>query len=163
MDPDKYPFISNIISILNSTSYLSLATIDKLNGVWINTLNFGFDKKLNLYVLSKTNSRHSKNITYDERISAAIYSSAQNPHKYVKGLQLTGNAYILNDDELDFVTSIYYGRNNIFYDPNLIMKKLTKDSIWKFYTIKISELYIYDTEFLGDVKVKVPLKCRKLP
>lgn len=163
MDPDKYAFTTNIISIFKSSSYLSLATIDPIDGVWINTLNFGYDKTPDLYYMSKISSRHSLNIIKNNKISASIFSTSQHPYKYVKGLQITGKVKMLEDDQLDLAASIYYGRNNIFYDPKMIMDKHSKDSVWKFYVIKINEIFIYDTEFLGDSRIQVPKQYMRLP
>ena len=163
MDPNKYPYQSNLIKILESTSYLALATLDREVGVWANTLNFAYDKELNMYFVSKTSSRHCQNILKDSKISAAIYSTEQQHHEYVKGIQLIGEAAILGDEYVDFASNIYHGRNNIFFDPSILNTKYQKSSIWKFFIIKPSAVWIYDTEFLGDLRAAIPQKYLKLP
>ena len=135
MDPNKYPYLQVIQEILKSTPYLSLATSDKDNATWCNAVNFAYDNSLNLYFLSKTRSRHCVNIEKEDKVSGAIFSSAQHPHKHVRGLQFIGKASAIDDSELDIVAGIYYGRNNIFYDPNIINDKYIKDSSWKFYSV----------------------------
>lgn len=156
MDPSKYPFLKTIQEILKSTPYLSLATCDKDCGCWCNALNFAYDNSLNLFFLSKVSSKHCVNIDKNNNVSGTIFSSAQHPHKHVRGLQFIGKANLVDDDYLDQVTGIYYGRNNIFYDPNIINDKYIKNAAWKFYIITLSELYVYDSEYFGDARALVP-------
>lgn len=103
-------------------------------------------------------SRHMRNIEKDSRVSIAIYSTDQDTHGDVVGVQLSGIAELIPDEKVSAVNDLYYKR--VFPEGNTTNKPEDKmgDAEWKFVKIKPSEIYYFDTRFFGEERQKVPLE-----
>ena len=84
-----------IVEYLSSAKLMQVAT-SREGQPWICTVFFAFDNNLNLYWISKPDSRHSEEIRQNEKVSGTIVL----PHKIgekVRGIQLQGVAKKLSD------------------------------------------------------------------
>ena len=148
-----------IIECLESTDYCSMATVDS-KGVWSNPLYFAWDENFNLYFISQPNSRHMQNIEKDPRVSAAIYSTAQDTFGDVVGVQLSGKARILSlKDEIATAKNIYYGRR--YWSRGMQIPDNGEDQYinnpkWQFVIIEPDEIFYFDTRFFDEERQRVP-------
>ncbi len=152
-DWDKY-----LKECLESTAYCSLATIGS-KGVWSNPVYFAYDKNYNLYFISMPSSLHIQNIKENPNIAVSIYSTNQDTHGEIFGMQLDGKANILDDEEVVLAHHIYYGR--VYPDGKHNKKPEENMGIkaeWKFVKIAPLNLYYFDTRFFGEQRQKVPRK-----
>lgn len=80
-----------IIEILDATYLMSLGTTSG-NSPWVADVIFVYDDDLNIYWLSKDSTRHSSNISINQKVAASITSSAKQGEDN-KGLQIEGDAF----------------------------------------------------------------------
>lgn len=88
---------------------LQLATADA-NRPWASIVYFVADEKLNLYWVSKPDARHSKELSQNPFVAGSIPLDAS-PDKPNVGIQLEGEAYLVNDEsELKTALDLYIDR-----------------------------------------------------
>jgi nitroimidazol reductase NimA-like FMN-containing flavoprotein (pyridoxamine 5'-phosphate oxidase superfamily) len=152
---EDFDWKNHLVEALEKTDYCSISTVDK-DGSWVNPVYFAYDEKFNLYFVSMPSSKHMKNISNDNRISVAIYSTAQDTHGDVLGVQLKGKATLVKDEEVPAVNEIYYKR--VFPDGNHNKKPEDKmgNAEWKFVKIVPDEIYYFDTRYFGEERKQVP-------
>lgn len=109
IDKNKFNWRKYLKECLEATVYCSLGTVDR-KGVWSNPVYFAYDDSYNLYFISMPHSRHMKNIKMDGRIAVSIYSTNQDTHGDVVGIQLEGEAYVLPDKEVPDAHKLYFKR-----------------------------------------------------
>ena len=154
-DWEKY-----IKECLESTYYCALATQGE-DGAWVNPVYFAYDRKWNLYFISQSSSKHMQNIGNNQNVSVAIYSTDQKPGGDVFGIQLSGKAIKLSDEEIVSACEIYYGRKGAADavgeekpDPK---QHMGDNAVWKFVKVIPQEMYYFDTRFFGEERERVPL------
>ena len=108
---------------------------------WICNVWFAADKDLNIYWFSSLTRIHSKEVTENPNVAAAIVFP-QTPTDIPRGIQLEGTARVLSEDENDQALSVY--RDRIF--PMETIEKLMKDpeTPHKFYMVKPSKIVLFD-------------------
>lgn len=89
--------LNDITDYLKEAKMLQVATV-KNNQPWVCTVYFAHDEQLNLYWLSKPNTRHSQEIKQNEKVAGTIVLP-QNPGDKIRGLQLQGVAKELHNQE----------------------------------------------------------------
>jgi hypothetical protein len=96
------------------------------------------------------------NIANDKRISVAIYSTAQDTHGDVLGVQMKGNATMVSDSEVSSVNELYYKR--VYPDGGHNKKPEDKmgNAEWKFVKIVPEEIYYFDTRYFGEERQLIP-------
>lgn len=85
---------------------------------WVVTLYFAADINMNIYWLSRNNRRHSREISNNSHVAAAIVL----PHNYgdkVRGLQVEGVASELKDQDAAAARNIYSSKFWIVEDRAL--------------------------------------------
>ncbi len=136
---------------LKSTDYCSVASVDS-KGVWSNPVYFAWDKKFCLYFISQPHVRHMQNIKKNSRVAVSIYKTEQKGD--VLGIQLEGNAYILeNDGEKALANKIYYGRKGSL-EQN---EPFIDDPDWLFVKIVPENIYYFNSKIFGEARQKVPM------
>lgn len=139
---------------LESTYYCALATSGP-DGAWVNPVYFAYDDKFNLYFISMLSSRHMRNIGAGAPVAVAIYATNQPPGHDVNGIQLSGRAELMKDDDVPQACDIYYGRAGaaeaIGGKPNP-HEHMGDDATWKFVKIVPTEVFYFDTRFFDEVK-----------
>lgn len=87
---------------LTENTHMQLATVR--NGQpWICTLYFVADNEFNLYWTSGRDRQHSLEIVNDPRAAVTVVRDTERK----QALQITGNAFEVNDDDIDRVHSLY--------------------------------------------------------
>ncbi len=157
MDKSNFNWKKYIDACLASTQYCSLATFGK-EGVWCNPVYFAWNEQYDLYFISMPHSRHMHNISENSFISVAVYSTEQDTLTDVCGLQIKGEAFLLEDKDVPAAHKVYYHR--VYPDGN--HNKKPEENIglaeWRFVKIMPSEMYYFDTRFFGEQRQQVPLQ-----
>lgn len=86
---------SDVLLYMSEHNTLTLATVAGQDPAAA-CLFYVNDDSLKLYFLSKPDSRHSKNLLQNSRVAVTI-SEDYHDWKMIKGIQLDGKAYVVND------------------------------------------------------------------
>ena len=137
----------SIEAILSANNALALSTV-KEDGGYINTAHYGFDDKLNLYIITDEDTQHSINATKHPQVAVAIWNRPETPGEQLEGLQLFGT-YSLVEGE-DVAKALVAYANNI---PGFGEKVKTIEDIEKaeimFYKISVNSLKLIDESRFG--------------
>ncbi len=150
----SFDWYKHLEETLASTCYCCLAVQDA-KGVWANPVYFAYDANFNIYFISMPSSRHMTAISSGAPIAVAIYATDQAPGGDVKGVQISGQATLLKDEEVAHAADIYYGRAGAaeaLGGPPDIAKHLGESAVWKFVKIIPQEIFYFDTRFFDEVK-----------
>lgn len=90
-------FQSIVRDVLSDGYIMSLGTIDQ-GGVWVCDLVYVYDDELNIYWLSRTDTRHSRAIEINPQVAGSI--SVSRPGEEEVGIQFSGIAEKLSGDFL---------------------------------------------------------------
>ncbi len=159
MDAQNYNWYGKVIQALNATFFCALSTIGD-DGPWVNPVYFAYDKQLRLYAISQLSSKHMQNILKDPKVAVAIFSTDQKPGGDVLGLQLSGTARLLRDDEVAAACEVYYNRGGVPAAPSGQSdptQHMGDAAVWKFFQIVPDEVYVFDSETFGEQRQAVPL------
>ena len=97
-----------ITEYLQQARLMQIAT-SKNNQPWACTVNFAFDENMNLYWISKPDTRHSQEISENEKIAGTIVLP-HNPGDKPRGLQFQGVAHQAIGEELQKAMDVYAKR-----------------------------------------------------
>lgn len=143
---------------MNSTLFCAISTIDGKE-TWTCPVAFAFDEKLNLYFISMPSSRHMKNIVKNSHISVAIFSTKFAVGDPVFGIQMTANAKLIPDEDVETAYDCYYGRKypqTRKHPERTIESHMGTNAKWKFVKIKPIEMHYVDTRHFGEERQSVP-------
>lgn len=109
---------------------------------WICSVWFAADEDLNIYWLSSTTRRHSKEIMKNKKVAGAV-AIPQTPQDPPRGLQFEGTAELLTKQkDVKKAMSVYAGR--IFKKENIIEFMENKEKPHRFYRIKPTQFVLFD-------------------
>ena len=86
-----------LLEYLKSHKLMSLATFS--SKPWISTVYYAVDNQMNLYFVSKPQTRHCKDIASNRHVACAIADSTQKVTSKKTGVQIQGVATPVNDTE----------------------------------------------------------------
>lgn len=95
---------------LASTQLMQIATSSN-EQPWTATVYFAYDTNLNIYWLSRSDRRHSRDIEKNPKVSGSI-SKLHTYGEKVRGVQFEGVAEKLMGDDASQCLEIYYNRYN---------------------------------------------------
>lgn len=153
-------WLSPIIRCLQSTDYMCLATQQDGNP-WASPVYFAWDQNLNLYFISMLQSRHMQSIAAQPVVSAAIYATNQDTQGDVIGLQISGTAAVLDQDQ-DIRTAFenYYARalslSYVKYGDK-VDSPYAYHPDWHFVRLSPQQIWLFDSAQFGDHRQIVPL------
>lgn len=160
IDPTNFNWKSRLLECLNSTQYMALATKDTKNGSWVCPVYFAWDESHNLYFISLPDSQHMQNIQQNSRVAVAIYSTNQNTHGDVLGLQLSGTATEMHDKEgIKSAYSCYSGRlerdtKTPFHRK--VEEFLNEETDWIFVKVSPDKIFLLDSSNFGENRILIP-------
>lgn len=131
---DVKSFIQDYLSKMQ----LMLLSTSSGNQPWVTPVYYAFDANLNLYWLSNSEKRHSKELEKNPKVGGAIVV----PHNYgdkVRGLQFEGEARKLAGEELEMGINIYTSRFWIVED-----RTTENNGRHTCYQLKPKIYYLYD-------------------
>ena len=67
---------SDIFKFIKANGIMSLAT-QSAKGPWVNTVYYGTDKDMNLFIVTDPNSIHGRNFTKNGKVAFNIFDSRQ--------------------------------------------------------------------------------------
>ena len=94
-----------ITEYLNGNKHMQLATA-KDGHPWICTVYFVADDDFNLYWMSARERQHSVEIINDSRVAVTVVRDTERK----QALQITGNAYEVDDNDLEHAHELYEGK-----------------------------------------------------
>jgi len=124
--------------IIKNNTYLTLATCDK--EPWAAPLYYCFDDKFNFYFISQMNSLHTQHILKNHNAAFAIFDS-NSAEGEGNGIQGSGKAYLLNDEEVLEALKWY---KTTFID--LKPENLRGDAPYRLFKLVPERFYILDPE-----------------
>ena len=112
------------------------------NQPWVCSVWFASDEDLNIYWLSSTTRRHSKEVSKNNKVAGAI-ALPQTPNDTPRGLQFQGVVKVLTEQkDIDKAMSVYAGR--IFKKEDVLKFMANKDFPHRFYKIKVNQFVLFD-------------------
>lgn len=128
-----------ILEYLSKNRRLTLATSEG-NVPWAATIMFAYDSDFNIYFISVPDSRKTKNLKTNPRVSVAINEYAPRAG-YTIGLQIEGKAIMLNKEkdkrELEIYRKRFDWADDFLHDHEL-------------YKIVPEKIYYLDDEKFGQ-------------
>ena len=130
MEIPKEELQKYILDYLEKNRRMTIATSEN-NVPWASTVMFAYDSDFNLYFISVPDSRKTKNIATNPKVSVAI-----NEYVYKKGftigLQIEGKAIMLNKEkdkqELEIYRQRFDWADDFLHDHELY--KITPEKIY---------------------------------
>jgi uncharacterized protein len=133
-----FDWSSHLKLALDSTQFMALASRGE-QGMWNHAVFFAYDSDVNVYFISQPESRHMQNISSNREVALAIFSTGQSPTGDVVGLQIRGQATILQDNDVPSAHKIYYQRSPaIPVIPEKLDAYMGASAAWKF--VRVSPL-----------------------
>lgn len=142
----------------DDSQFLALATTSAADGAWANPVFFNFDDTFTLYFISEPSCVHMENIEHDPRVSAAIYSTAQDPHGKVKGVQLIGKASWVSAEEAEAACAVYFKQTPArtpISQASRAQEYVRPDAVWRLAKIVPDMVWVFDEEAFGGTRVRV--------
>lgn len=135
--------------IIKSNIYLTLATSD--DEPWAAPLFYAVSEDYTFYFISQMDSLHTKHILKNPNVAFAIFDSQQKEGTG-NGIQGSGKAYPLKDEELDEAFKWYH-------TTYVEMKKesFTGSAPYRFFKIIPEHFYVLDPDAPTDKRVEVNL------
>ena len=128
-----------ILDYLSKNRRVTLATSED-NVPWASTVMFAYDSDFNIYFISVPNSRKTKNLKANPRVSVAINEYVPRAG-YTIGLQIEGKAFMLNKEkdkkELEIFRQRFDWADDFLHDHEL-------------YKIVPEKIYYLDDEKFGQ-------------
>lgn len=140
---------TKLLSYLKSQHTMSLATFD--GKLWICTVFYAIDDKLNFYFISEPNTRHSKGILKNSQVACSIANTNQVTTDKKIGVQIVGIASeVKNRNKIKVVLGLWNkvnpGFESIINLPNMIKKVISG----KVYLIKPKEIKFFNEKLYGS-------------
>lgn len=146
---DKEKVMKSINKILKENRLLTLATSNK-NQPHCNTAFYVFDDEFNLFILTGTAAKHSRNIKINNKVGVNIFNSRQAWGSLLFGMQASGHASIANSKEMIKAWIMYLRRypKAIRYVKNPVdfHKKMRGSDIYK---IELDTIKLFDVKTFG--------------
>lgn len=144
-DAEKDRVRNSIEDILSENKLLSMSTVENVDP-HINTAFYAFDSEFNLYILTPPETKHGKNLEENSSIAVDIHDSRQNWTDDKQGLQLFGEAEIVDNPSkaLELYTERFPGMENVASDLDELEKL---DS--SFYKITTERIKVFDEPRFG--------------
>ena len=137
---------------MNSTFYCTLATHEKGNP-WVAPVAFAYDNNFNIYFVSSQSSRHMKDISRNNKVAVAIYTTVQKVTSPKIGVQLEGKVRQVKGLEILKAYKVYFGRL-VAWEGATVAYFRSRGAEWKFYKVNTSKLFYFNQKF-GDERQAV--------
>lgn len=137
---------------MDSTFYCTLATHENGNP-WVAPVAFSYDKSFNIYFVSSQASRHMKDISRNNKVAVAVYTTIQKATAPKIGIQLEGKVEPVKSQEIPKAYKIYFGRLAAWEGATIPYFK-SKDAEWKFYKVSTTKLFYFNQRF-GEERRRV--------
>jgi|SRR3989344_2588840 len=143
-----------LLEFFKSNKLMSLATHS--NKLWISTVYYAIDNNLNIYFISDPKTRHGKDILSNEEIACSIADSHQKVKEKKKGVQISGNALLVNGKIEIIKALILWNKANPGFEKIIniesMKKKIINDKVFK---IKPKIIKFFNEELYGNEGYKI--------
>lgn len=143
-----------IYTYLQSQHLMALATHSE--STWIANVYFLVDQDLNIYFMSSPHTEHRQDISKNSQVAIAVSDSSKKPNEAKSGLQLTGNAEVVEDAiELGKVILSWNQRFSVIGGNPITLENITNLAHSRLYRIKPTRIKYYNTDLWPEEKFKV--------
>ena len=148
MRPSKEDLKKLILDYLSQNKRMSLSTC-KESVPWAATVMYAYDDELNIYFLSKVETRKVQNLLSNSRVAATINEVTGGIGK-VKGIQLEGECQMVGRIEAARVYALFLKRffwlKDYIPSARQVFSKAIQDRLFK---ITPKKIYYLDDELFG--------------
>lgn len=125
---------------LGQAMVMQLATVNQ-GQPWICTVHYAFDDDFNMYWVSLTSRRHSADLAKDPSAAVAVVVKA--PEHPVIGIQMSGKAGLVDDDEeIKKAAALYAARHQS--KKEFVDGVLSKQAPFRLYRFKPDSGALFD-------------------
>lgn len=102
-----------------------------------------------------------RNIAQSPQVAVAVFSTAQPPGTDVRGIQFSGTAAVVPDEEVPQACEQYFSRPGAAVAmgidrPDPADHQGDDPAAWKFVRVRPTGLWYFDTRHFGDQRAEVP-------
>ena len=134
--------------------HMSLATA-KDNKPWVCEVHFSYDDDLNIYFGSSSKTRHAQEILANPYVSGNIVTQ-HHKNQAVRCVDFEGRAEMLDADAAErFAYPAHVVRNG---ESQWLLDEIRKDGDMRFFRIKVSDFYVFDSYEDERTKNHLPWK-----
>jgi len=132
--------VAHARALLDSNLYLTLGTVEPDGSPWTSPVYFAAGSERDFYWASSTDSRHSRNVAVNPRVSVVVFDSSVPPY-HGRAVYAVGEARELSGDDLDRVLAAYPGPSSRGATP-LSREDATGSSPYRLYLATASEVWV---------------------
>jgi len=136
---------------------MSLATAGP-EGLWAADVFFAADGLRGLYFLSSPSSRHSRDLLNSATVAATVHPEPGADWRAIRGLQIQGDASVVEADGLEHARSIYLAK---FPFVASLLKPdseiAAKTSGTRFFQVRVRRLYLVDNSLGFGTRLEIDL------
>lgn len=149
-NPQLVQFSSSIIDVLDANRLCSMATVGPTGAAHANIAYFAADRHLNLFVLTRRTTRHSRHVESNPTVAVTVFDSRQIWNQPHLGLQLFGRCTRVPEGSSAAAFSVYSAKH-----PDLLGLAKSSDDMLsrlesRFYLIDVRAIHIVDEARFGD-------------
>ena len=141
-------------SIVDTNSYLTLATSDIEGVPWASPVWFAHEQYETFLWMSQPDARHSRNIAARREIAIVIFDSTVSPQQR-NAVYVDAAAAVVPDAELHDAVAVYAARSVARGLETLAPEEVSGDAPWRLYRAGASVVYVLEDEH--DRRVAVHL------
>lgn len=140
--------------LLNTTRFITLATVSAQGAPWASTVNYVYREETGTLIwYSMSDAVHSRNIEHEPHITASLFRTdlgESSPPVGLDGLQISGIAHFVPDNEVSLIHEYYYRKN--FPDEQvrarwaLLLSDFHRAGQRSFYEFEPKQLWLLDLE-----------------
>jgi nitroimidazol reductase NimA-like FMN-containing flavoprotein (pyridoxamine 5'-phosphate oxidase superfamily) len=132
--------VAHARALLDSNLYLTLGTVEPDGSPWTSPVYFAAGSERDFYWASSTDSRHSRNVAVNPRVSVVVFDSSVPPY-HGRAVYAVGEARELSGDDLDRGLAVYPGPSSRGATP-LRREEATGSSPYRLYLATASEVWV---------------------
>jgi nitroimidazol reductase NimA-like FMN-containing flavoprotein (pyridoxamine 5'-phosphate oxidase superfamily) len=149
---DDEAALASAQAIIDSNSYMTLATADQAGAPWASPVWFAHRGLTEFLWVSRPEARHSRNIAVRPEVGIVIFDSSVRVGD-AQAVYLEGRAAMVNGDELQRMIAIYSDRSTAQGAPAWTTRDVDPHAPHRLYVARASAAYI-----LADGDRRLPLR-----
>jgi uncharacterized protein YhbP (UPF0306 family) len=118
------------------------------NQPWCCTVYYAVNENYDLIWLSMPSRKHSEDIKINPKVAGVIAYDQQPPQPYVRGVQFSGDAELLEGDEAVEAVKLYAEQLNS--SPKWVESVIAGTDPHRAYRIRVSKFTLFDSQNFPD-------------
>lgn len=141
-------------AIVDTNSYMTLATADADGAPWASPVWFAHERYQTFLWMSQPSARHSRNIAARREIGIVIFDSTVSPRQR-NAVYIEAGAALVSEAELAGAVAVYAARSVARGLETLAVEEVSGDAPWRLYRARASAVYVLEDEH--DRRIAVQL------